>query len=149
MIIPNSVTRINYGAYDNGAFSNNHLTSVIIPNSVTIIGADAFQTNQLTSVSIPNSVTYIGFSAFYGNALTSVTIPNSVTSILGSAFDLNPLTNVTIPGSVTSIGASAFTCLSAPGTGTVYGPSSIQTIYNTNANGEFQKVGCLINFVLQ
>jgi TolB-like protein len=90
------------------AFSNNGLTSVIIPNGVTSIGIQAFKDNQLTSVTIPNSVTSIGDSAFNGNRLTSVTIPNSVTSIGNSAFSNNRLTSVTIPNSVTSIGEYAF-----------------------------------------
>ena len=62
------------------------ITSVVIPNTVKIIGISAFRENYLTSVTIPNSVTSIGNSAFGGNQLTSVTIPNSVTSIGISAF---------------------------------------------------------------
>ena len=64
------------------------LTSIIIPNSVTIIGEGAFAgCSGLTSITIPNSVTSIGYEAFYGcSGLTSINIPNSVTSIGGSAF---------------------------------------------------------------
>lgn len=56
---------------------------VVIPNSVTSIGAGAFRgCTSLTSITIPNSVTNIGFEAFSNcSDLTSVTIPNSVTSI--------------------------------------------------------------------
>ena len=62
------------------------ITSVIIPNTVKIIGEGAFRHNNLTSVTIPNSVTSIGNSAFHDNNLTRVTIPNSVTSIGSGAF---------------------------------------------------------------
>ena len=64
------------------------LTSVTIPNSVTIIGQQAFdRCSGLTSITIPNSVTTIGQQAFsYCSGLTSVTIPNSVTSIGSSTF---------------------------------------------------------------
>jgi hypothetical protein len=103
VIIPNSVTVI--GVF---AFADNKLTSVTIPDSVTVIGRDAFSKNQLTSVTIPDSVTVIGGYAFSSNQLTSVTIPNSVTVIEGGAFSSNQLTNVTIPDSVTWIGWSAF-----------------------------------------
>ena len=104
VVIPDSVTTIG-----DRAFATNALTSsVTIPNSVTRIGFAAFQTNALTSVTIPNSVTIIGNAAFQDNALTSVTIGNRVTTIGDSAFGINRLTSVIIPDSVTTIGDSAF-----------------------------------------
>ena len=65
------------------------LTSVTIPNSVTIIGSEVFDgCSSLTSVTIPNSVTSIKDNTFSGcSSLTSVTIPNSVTSIGEYIFD--------------------------------------------------------------
>ena len=112
------------------------LKSLILPDSVTSIGAGAFAYNELTSVTIPNSVTSIGIGAFngnnlpndqafiykrnsdgtidntivisYGGANKSIEIPNSVTSIGEEAFVGNNLTSVTIPNSVTSIGDRAF-----------------------------------------
>ena len=105
--IPNSVTSIGWGAFENCT----GLTSVTIPNSVTSIGWSAFHgCSGLTSVTISNSVTSIESDAFYGcTGLTSVTIPNSVTSIGGGAFSrCTGLTSVTIPNSVTSIGDYAF-----------------------------------------
>ena len=105
--IPNSVTIIGVGAFRNCS----GLTSITIPNSVTSIGACAFIVcSGLTSVTIPNSVTSIGGGAFYNcYSLTSVTIPNSVTSIGEGAFSgCKGLTSVTIPNSVTSIGYEAF-----------------------------------------
>ncbi len=58
------------------AFSDNNLTSVVIPDSVTIIGVGAFNSNNLTSVVIPDSVTSIGESAFSYNNLNYVVIGN-------------------------------------------------------------------------
>lgn len=60
-----------------------NLTSVIIPDGITQIGASAFEEcSGLTSITIPDSVTSIGNSAFYGcSSLTSITIPDSVTSM--------------------------------------------------------------------
>ncbi len=53
------------------------LTSVMIPNSVTSIGASAFSgCSGLTSITIPNSITNIGASAFSGcRGLEEITLP--------------------------------------------------------------------------
>lgn len=66
----------------------NNLTSVKIPNSVTVIGSNAFENcSNLASIDIPSSVTIIGSNAFQGcSSLISVEIPNSVTAIGGYAF---------------------------------------------------------------
>ena len=93
---------------ETGAFYDNALTSVIIPDSVTTIGIYAFQNNALASVIIPNSVITIGEGTFASNALTSVVIPDTVTTIGEYAFDSNALTSVIIPDSVTTIGTGAF-----------------------------------------
>jgi hypothetical protein len=73
-----------------GALQINSLTSVTIPNSVTIIGSAAFYTNNLASVTLGTSLAIIGSSAFRKNQLTSITIPINVTTINGSAFRDNP-----------------------------------------------------------
>ena len=139
--IPNSVTTIGNEAFQNcvsltavhitdlaawcnisfGQSSISHLyhlylngeevKDLVIPNSVTSIGASAFHCcSGLTSLTISNSVTSIGSSAFAScSGLTSVTIPNSVTSIGSSAFNrCSRLTSINIPNSVTSIDNGAF-----------------------------------------
>jgi hypothetical protein len=98
--------------HEKSAFSDcSILTSVTIPNSVTIIGDRAFAgCTNLTSVTIPDSVTSIGEDAFVDcSSLTSVTIPDSVTSLAKNAFCFcTNLASVTIPDSVTNIGIQAF-----------------------------------------
>ena len=97
------------------------MTSVTIPDSVTLIGNYAFRNcTSLKSVTIGNSVTSIGNEAFYDcTSLTSVTIPNSVTEIRRYAFyGCTSLTSVTIGNSVTSIGYYAF-----------YNCSSLKEVY--------------------
>ena len=75
---------------------------------LTSIGVQAFYNcTGLTSVTIPNSVTVLDDYSFYNCSMTSVTIPNSVTTINKGAFWSCGLTSVNIPNSVTSIGQNA------------------------------------------
>ncbi len=87
------------------------IKDLVIPNSVTSIGAWAFYgCRGLTSVSMGDGVTSIGNGAFYDcNRLTSVMIGSCVTSIGERAFEnCSRLSSITIPNSVTSIGNEAF-----------------------------------------
>ena len=112
------------------------LTSITIPDSVTLIEGSAFRgCSSLTSITIPDGVTSIGDYAFAGcSSLTSVTIGNGITSIgegvfqgctgelvvncnipsvssyHRSAFYMSEFTKVTIGNSVTEIGKYAFYC---------------------------------------
>ncbi|QYH34580.1 leucine-rich repeat protein [Salinibacterium sp. M195] len=90
------------------SFRDVKITSVVIPNSVKVIGNSAFEANFLASVVIPDSVTSIGDSAFNYNKLTTVTIGNSVETIGDDAFEDNDLETVVIPDSVTTMGEYAF-----------------------------------------
>ena len=74
---------------DNGAFrGNDDITSVTIPNTVTMIGYSSFEMcKKLTSITIPNSVSSIGDQAFHlCSSLQSVTIGAFVQSIGDRAF---------------------------------------------------------------
>ena len=118
--IPNSVTRIGYGAF-RGCTG---LTSITIPNSVTSIASWAFDgCTGLTSINVASGNNYYSDNNGVlfnkkktelirypeGKSQTSYTIPDSVTSIGNWAFDgCTGITSITIPNSVTSIGAHAF-----------------------------------------
>ena len=106
VIIPNSVTSI--GAY---AFFSSTINILTIPDSVTSIGNRAFNSSYLTYIHIPNSVTSIGEGAFTDtNKLSSVTFAenSSLTDISDNAFQRSQLKTITIPNSVISIGTSCF-----------------------------------------
>ena len=94
------------------AFYSNQLPSVVIPNSVTTIGADAFEgCHGLRSITIPSSVKTIGDGAFSWTGLKTVTIPGTLTSVSSAAFAYCPhLTSVTLQEGVEEIGEAAFYC---------------------------------------
>src|SRR6266487_1265645 len=103
-----------YVAYSPNASGDVVIASTYNGYPVTSIGGYAFADRSLTSVTIPNSVTVIGGFAFTNcTSLTSVTIGNSVTNIGNGAFTrCISLTSVTIPNSVTSIGYAFSGCTS-------------------------------------
>jgi hypothetical protein len=92
--------------------SNNELvigvSTSIIPNSATSIGAYAFASIPITTIDIPINISSIGTYAFSGTGLRSVNIPNSVTSIGAYAFQGCNISNIYIPLSVTTMGRSIF-----------------------------------------
>ncbi|MBR6931658.1 MAG: leucine-rich repeat domain-containing protein, partial [Bacteroidales bacterium] len=118
LTLGDSLETIGYSAFsasDHGSLLEMYFTgNLIIPNSVTSIGADAFAgcSGFTGSLTIPNSVTTIGNSVFWGcSGFTgSLTIPNSVTAIGEFAFSgCSGFTgSLTIPNSVTTIGRAAF-----------------------------------------
>ena len=100
VVIEDGVTTIGICAF----ITMSRITSVIIPNSVTIIKRSAFASSGLTSVIIPDSVTMIENGAFHScSSLTSAIIGNSVRTIDQFAFQNSGLISVTIPKSVTSL----------------------------------------------
>jgi len=110
-----------------GAFNGNStVTSVVIPNSVTVIGRRAFYgTANLSSITIPNSVVRIEELAFNNTSLRSIVLPDSVVHIGMDAFRVtsirirNPsgttsfvdrpnLTRINLPANIEEIGREAF-----------------------------------------
>jgi hypothetical protein len=85
--------------------------SVVIPDSVTVIGSEAFHgCTGLTSIIIPDSVTEIGPYAFEGcTGLTSIVLSNAVEELEANVFkECTSLTNIVIPDSVKKIESCAF-----------------------------------------
>ncbi len=133
IVIPNGVTRIPVGT-----FRGTGITEVVIPDTVTYIGADAFEDcASLAKIEIPTSVTYIGKDAFKnclyfntpsnwtdGNALYIDThliatkadkvgeefvVKAGTTTVGIEAFkDCEKLKHVTFASTVVRIGANAF-----------------------------------------
>jgi len=85
------VTRIGSNAF----VDKTTIHSVIIPDSVLRIESGAFQNSTLTAVDLGEGVTYIGQHAFYSTELATVTIPSSLETIDKYAFaDCTSLANI-------------------------------------------------------
>ena len=110
IILPTSITKIGAEALQNCA----SLTSIVIPENVTEIGKYAFSGSGLTSAEIPSTVTKIGEGVFFGcQNLKSVTLPDNLTEIPTIAFSQTGLTEIVVPDAVESLGMGAFQYSSA------------------------------------
>ncbi|MBR4034449.1 MAG: leucine-rich repeat protein, partial [Clostridia bacterium] len=112
-----------------GALGGTPITSLVIPDSVTEIGARAFiYCSQLKRVSIPATLQSLGEGAFYEcKALESISLPYGIKSIGDSTFRgcIN-LKTASIPYGIESIGEYAFSnCASLT---EIYVPESTRTI---------------------
>ena len=104
--IPGSVLAIG-----EGAFQNTTITSIVLPDTITEIPANAFKgCKQLASVKMPMSLEKIGAHAFEGcTSLTSITIPKTVYSTFEKDVMVSDRGNITtVTKDVDGIGAYAF-----------------------------------------
>jgi hypothetical protein len=90
-------------------------TEIVVPTSykkfsVKEISGGAFARNKsITSVVIPQGITYIGAAFGECTALAKINIPEGVTELGGGVFsECTSLTSITLPRSLVKIGARAF-----------------------------------------
>lgn len=100
-----SITRIG-----ETAFKNMGLTSVVIPEDLygLVIEAGAFRENQINRVYIPEGVMEILTFAFYKNELRYVDIPGTVSKIGNQAFAYNKLVSLTVAEGIGKICFDSF-----------------------------------------
>ena len=111
--LPDTITDIGDHAFY--YCTNTNFTSITIPDGVTKIKEGTFgYCTSLKNVTLPNSITSIGVGAFsVCSALTSITLPEGLNKIEDYAFSYAGLTEVNLPNSITSIGEGAFSACSA------------------------------------
>jgi len=87
------------------AFEKSLMTSITLPNSITVIPNYAFlKSSALISVNLGNSVSRIGIAAFAYTGITSISLPNSLRTLDRKAFVEMSLTSLTIPVGTTMVG---------------------------------------------
>lgn len=106
--IESGVTEIATSVFE----SNVNITSVTIPNTVTIIRDNAFKETQITSLDLGEGVEQIGSYSFGGindgvNNL-DVVIPDSVTTLTSNAFGQSNLGHVVIGDGLETIEGAVF-----------------------------------------
>ena len=91
------------------------LTSVTIPNNISLYGYNFNNCSGLTKIYLPKTLTLIGYAEFQGcSSLTSIIIPIGITDIYNYAFEnCSSLTSIiieaTTPPSLTNVNAFRYT----------------------------------------
>ncbi|MGN0224354.1 MAG: leucine-rich repeat protein [Muribaculaceae bacterium] len=122
------------------AFQNSAATSVVLPATVTSIGANAFAgSTTLTTVSVDgvNAIKTIDSGAFDGcSALTTFLLPANPTSIAARTYAGTAITAIDLPAAIKSIGDEAFAdcnALTAVTVNTIYPLEIAENVFSTAA----------------
>lgn len=103
--VPDGVTELAEAAFRNAK----NCEVIVLPDTVSKIGAEAFSGCPAETVNIPNGVSYIDKFAFYRSGLREMVIPEGVTEIAENAFcECYALERVVVPSSCKRIGEFAF-----------------------------------------
>lgn len=126
-VVKYSNMKFTVGKIEGEAFRGSKVTSVKIPNSISLIGDRAFESSSLVYVDIPNSVTYLGYGVFAYTNIISIEIPSSIENVPNSCFaNCKNLSEVEIADGITGIGGCAFKgCVSLK---TIEIPNSVKFI---------------------
>lgn len=87
-----------------------NLTSIIIPESITVISEECFHScNKLSNIILHDNITRLRPGAFEETSITSINLTNKLTNIDHRCFvNCSNLSDITIPNSVIAIGQEAF-----------------------------------------
>ena len=103
--IDDGITSIGHLAF----FKATNATNIVIPESVTFIGARAIQATGISNITLPTNLQVLDAVALAENSnLETVTLPSNLTSISDWLFAASGLKEITIPSNIQSIEAFAF-----------------------------------------
>lgn len=109
VVIPETIDGYVVMEIGEGAFANEELTAVTLPNGLTSVNSRAFENNRLTSMTIPSGVTQVGDYAFYNNLLENVMFADDGLQEIGfGAFSDNQLSSIILPGTTSYLDTNAF-----------------------------------------
>lgn len=103
LIIPNSVTNI--GA---GAFENCYVDTVIISDNVEYLRDNTFAMCTIHDIHLPANLKHIGWRALYNNKMYNLVLPDGLETVEGYALFNMKIDKLVIPESVRRIDEFAF-----------------------------------------
>jgi hypothetical protein len=115
-----------------GAFANQQLTKIKLPDTIGGVSKQAFMNNSLTEVIIPKNVFFVEQEAFANNKITTVTINKDGITLDPRTFANNPITKIVI-GKNASFDKTTFT----PDFYQAYRANTLQAGTYTFANGKW------------
>lgn len=101
VVIPDTVTMIQDWSF-NGNFM---LANVHFPTSLRAVGGWAFSHTGLTSLSLPSGTLAVGDDAFWNSQIASAELPDSLLEVGADAFTGNELTSVDLPANLVTLGS--------------------------------------------
>ena len=105
IIIPNSVKIIGRNAFE----ACHNLASIQLPSSLEVIDtACFFKTTALQTIVIPTTIKRIASEAFVYSAITNINLPEGLEVIEDAAFGSSALTSIKLPNSLRELGTQAF-----------------------------------------
>lgn len=94
---------------DECVFSGNkEIRTVVIPDSVKIIGRQAFMDTKLSKITLPQQLEYIGVESFARTKISEVVFPPRLKEIDDFAFVDTQIQQVVLPDSVRTVGHYCF-----------------------------------------
>jgi len=131
VVIPESITEIGACAFN----GNPTVTQVTFHNGITYYGDNAFENTWLTSANIPNGNAYFGIALFQGSPdLETVTLGAGIKELTRTMFNqCNSLESITLPEGITKLGKqslckTALTSIDLPSTCELIDSSALQWI---------------------